>query len=410
MYADDLCLCASSEDGLQRVMDEIASCITEYGMKLSERKSKVVCINGTVQNRKWRCGETEIKEVEEYQYLGVTVQGGKNGGFKSMGDRMVEANGVIGMIKYAAKRSGNKYVIGREGWKGIAVTKLMYGCGALAWYQTECDDLEVKQNDMGRWLWTDCRHVRNELIRGETGWSTFEEREAKAMSDWAVRLVFEENKMSEIGRACLIEIGARSRWWCRMRHTCNKFGLNELMNLICLGDMSIDGMLSINLNKEMKGWKRELHDKIQSVGRDRWIHGFRDRDQEYVRNKAVPMNEQYANGSIGASVRLMIRGGSLPVRGDDKMKWKYETDPYGDKCKCGKVETEMHVLLECKLYERERSTWLEVVEQLAEGANGSKLERMKGYGKVNERVDASTLLFLGKLWNNRRVNESMRAV
>ena len=25
----------------------------------------------------------------------------------------------------------------------------------------------------------------------ETGWSTFEEREAKAMSDWAVRLVFE---------------------------------------------------------------------------------------------------------------------------------------------------------------------------------------------------------------------------
>ena len=103
MYADDLCLCASSEDGLQRVMDEIASCIAEYGMKLSERKSKVVCINGTVQNRKWRCGD--FREVEEYQYLGVTVQGGKNGGFKSMGDRMVEANVVIGMIKYAAKRS-----------------------------------------------------------------------------------------------------------------------------------------------------------------------------------------------------------------------------------------------------------------------------------------------------------------
>ena len=43
------------------------------------------------------------------------------------------------------------------------------------------------------------------------------------------------------------------------------------MNLICLGDMSIDGMLNINLNKEMKAGK-ELHDKIQSVGRDRWIH------------------------------------------------------------------------------------------------------------------------------------------
>ena len=79
MYADDLCLCASSEDGLQRVMDEIANCIAEYGMKLSERKSKVVCINGTVQNRKWICAGTEIREVEEYQYLRVTLQGGKNG-------------------------------------------------------------------------------------------------------------------------------------------------------------------------------------------------------------------------------------------------------------------------------------------------------------------------------------------
>ena len=37
MYADDLCLCASSEDGLQRVMDEIASCITEIERKLENK-------------------------------------------------------------------------------------------------------------------------------------------------------------------------------------------------------------------------------------------------------------------------------------------------------------------------------------------------------------------------------------
>ena len=90
------------------------------------------------------------------------------------------------------------------------------------------------------------------------------------------------------------------------------------------------------------------------------------------------------------------------------MKWKYEADPYGDKCKCGKVETEMHVLLECELYERERNTWLEVWEQSAEGVDVSKLECMKGYGRVTERVDART--FLGKLGSNRGMNESMRTV
>ena len=47
-------------------------------------------------------------------------------------DRIVDANGVLGMVKYAAARSGSKYVVGREGWKDMVVNKLMYGCGALA--------------------------------------------------------------------------------------------------------------------------------------------------------------------------------------------------------------------------------------------------------------------------------------
>ena len=58
---------------------------------------------------------------------------------------------------------------------------------------------------MGRWLWN-VVNVRNELIRVETVWSTFDEREAKAMVKWVLRVVFEENMVSEIGRACLIEI------------------------------------------------------------------------------------------------------------------------------------------------------------------------------------------------------------
>ena len=56
-------------------------------------------------------------------------------------------------------------MIGREGWKTMIVSKLMYGCGALAWYQRECDDLEVIQNGFERWLW-EVGNVRNELVRG----------------------------------------------------------------------------------------------------------------------------------------------------------------------------------------------------------------------------------------------------
>ena len=33
-----------------------------------------------------------IIQYEEYKYLGITVEGGKHGGFNSIGDRMKEAN------------------------------------------------------------------------------------------------------------------------------------------------------------------------------------------------------------------------------------------------------------------------------------------------------------------------------
>ena len=124
------------------------------------------------------------------------------------------------MVKYAAARSRSKYVVGREGCKCVVVVnKLMYGCGALARYQKECDDLKIRQNGMGRWF-CDVKNVRNELVRGKTGWSTLEEREAKVMVEWMLRVVFEGNLMSEIIRACLIETVYKTRWWARYSHIC----------------------------------------------------------------------------------------------------------------------------------------------------------------------------------------------
>ena len=65
-------------------------------MRINEKKSKVVCINGDKKERGWNFGGCEIGEVEEYKYLGVTVKACLYGGFKSMGNRMLDANGVLG--------------------------------------------------------------------------------------------------------------------------------------------------------------------------------------------------------------------------------------------------------------------------------------------------------------------------
>ena len=65
--------------------------------------------------------------------------------------------------------------------------------------------------------------------------------------------------------------------------------------------------------------------------------------------KRCRRNESFADGSVGARVRLMVRGGSLPVRGTEIMVWKYDDDC----CECRQVETEEHVLFECNRYGEE---------------------------------------------------------
>ena len=50
--------------------------------------------------------------------------------------------------------------------------------------------------------------------------------------------------------------------------------------------------------------------------------------------------------SVGAIVRMMVKGGCLPVRGSTRMSWKYDDM----RCMCGDVESEKHELLDCNFY------------------------------------------------------------
>ena len=88
LYADDVCLMASSEEDIKLIVEKVNACVVEYGLKVNEKKSEVVCINGKVGSRRWMMGDCWIGEVEEYTHVRITVEGGKHGGFKSMGDRM----------------------------------------------------------------------------------------------------------------------------------------------------------------------------------------------------------------------------------------------------------------------------------------------------------------------------------
>ena len=88
----------------------ISGCISEYGMKVIKKISNVSCINVVKKEIMWNFYGRRICEVAPYKYLSVRVKAGLNSVFKSMWDIMVDANGVLGMVKYAATRFGSKII------------------------------------------------------------------------------------------------------------------------------------------------------------------------------------------------------------------------------------------------------------------------------------------------------------
>ena len=95
-------------------------------------------------------------------------------------------------------------------------------------------------------------------------------------------------------------------------------------------------------------------------------------------------------------MRLMVRGGCLPVRGSKGMEWKY----YDDLCVCGTKETEIYVLFECKCYDLVRRRWIWTWDVLEEKERTMYV--IKGYLEVNDDVENETLKYLGEVLIERQ--------
>ena len=70
------------------------------------------------------------------------------------------------------------------------------------------------------------------------------------------------------------------------------------------------------------------------------------------------MNEKYVDGSVGAMLRMIVRGGCLSLRGNTMMSWKYDDE----RCVLGDVQPAEHVLLYCNLYMDVRRRWKETMD------------------------------------------------
>ena len=75
LYAEDVVVMSESVDQLQSLLDVMIDHGRDSELQFSSEKSKVMIVKRSEDksNAVWRIGENELKQVKEYQYLGMWV-------------------------------------------------------------------------------------------------------------------------------------------------------------------------------------------------------------------------------------------------------------------------------------------------------------------------------------------------
>ena len=70
-FADDQAKVSSTNEGLQRLIDELGETAEEYGMKVNVKKTKTMVISKTGhKNADIKIGQHKVEQVQRFKYLG----------------------------------------------------------------------------------------------------------------------------------------------------------------------------------------------------------------------------------------------------------------------------------------------------------------------------------------------------
>ncbi|KAK3517790.1 hypothetical protein QTP70_018948, partial [Hemibagrus guttatus] len=147
MFADDIVICSESREQVEENLERWRFALERRGMKVSRSKTEYMCVNeregsGTVRSQ----GE-EVKKVQEFKYLGSTVQ--SNGECGNEVKKRVQAgwngwrkvSGVLCDQKISARIKGKVY-------RTVVRPAMLYGLETVSLRKRQESELEVAELKM----------------------------------------------------------------------------------------------------------------------------------------------------------------------------------------------------------------------------------------------------------------------
>ncbi|KAK3525514.1 hypothetical protein QTP86_033482 [Hemibagrus guttatus] len=167
MFADDIVICSESREQVEENLERWRFALERRGMKVSHSKTEYMCVNEREGSGTVRLQGEEVKKVQEFKYLGSTVQ--SNGECGKEVKKRVQAgwngwrkvSGVLCDQKISARIKGKVY-------RTVVRPAMLYGLETVSLRKRQESELEVAELKMLRFSLgvTRLDRIRNEYIRG----------------------------------------------------------------------------------------------------------------------------------------------------------------------------------------------------------------------------------------------------
>ncbi|KAK3575651.1 hypothetical protein QTP86_031603, partial [Hemibagrus guttatus] len=167
MFADDIVICSESREQVEESLERWRFALERRGMKVSHSKTEYMCVNEREGSGTVRLQGEEVKKVQEFKYLGLTVQ--SNGECGKEVKKRVQAgwngwrkvSGVLCDRKISARIKGKVY-------RTVVRPAMLYDLETVSLRKRQESELEVAELKMLRFSLgvTRLDRIRIEYIRG----------------------------------------------------------------------------------------------------------------------------------------------------------------------------------------------------------------------------------------------------
>ena len=187
MLADDIVICSESKEQVEEKLESWRYALERRGMKVNRRKTEYMCVierqdnsSGTVKMQ----GE-EVAKVEDFKYLGSTVQSNGECGREVKKRQEAGWNGWRRMSGVICDRRVPARVKGKV-YKVAVRPAMLYGLETVALTKRQEAEMEVAELKMLRFSLgvTRMANIGNEYIRGTAQVGKFGEKTREAKLRW----------------------------------------------------------------------------------------------------------------------------------------------------------------------------------------------------------------------------------